>query len=93
MIKFNRDKEKLGCNRNCRRTENGQGNCVATYNSMLRQTVQQATRIRKEKPVATKEFPVATEIAKDSKKSCRNRVDKLKSKCLSRQGKLCRDKL
>ena len=35
---------------------------------MLRQTAQQATRIRKEKYVATKEFPVATEIAKDSKK-------------------------
>ena len=35
---------------------------------MLRQTAQQATRIRKEKYVVTKEFPVATEIAKDSKK-------------------------
>ena len=28
----------------------------------------------------TKEFPVAIEIAKDSKKSCRGRVDKMKRK-------------
>ena len=57
------------------------------------QTVQQAAIIRKEKSVATKEFLVTTEIVKDSKKSCRDKVDRLKSKCLSRQGKLCRDKL
>ena len=93
MIKFYRDREKLGHDRNCRRTENGQGNCVVTYNSMSRQTVQQATRIRKEKSVATKEFPVTIEIVKDSKKSCRDRVNRLKSKSLSRQGKLCHDKL
>ena len=40
---------------------------------MLQQTVQQATRIKEEKSVATKEFPVATKIAKDSKKSYRDR--------------------
>ena len=60
---------------------------------MSRQTAQQATRIREEKYVVTKEFLVATEIAKDLKKSYRDRVDRLKRKCLSRQGKLCRDKL
>ena len=37
-------------------------------------------RIREEKSVATKEFHVATKIAKDSKKSCRDRVDRLKRK-------------
>ena len=60
---------------------------------MPRQTAHQAIRIKEEKSVATKEFRVATEIAKDLKKSCRDRVDKLKGKCLSRQGKLCHDKL
>ena len=40
---------------------------------MLRQTAQQATRIGKEKSVATEEFPVVIEIAKDSKKSCRDK--------------------
>ena len=49
---------------------------------MSRQTTQQATRIREEKCVATKEFLVAIEIAEDLKKSCRDRVDKLKSNCL-----------
>ena len=38
------------------------------------------TRIREEKSVATREFPVATEIAKDSKKSYRDCVDRLKRK-------------
>ena len=47
---------------------------------MLQQTAQQATRIKEEKFVATKEFPVVIEIAKDSKKSCRDRVDRLKRK-------------
>ena len=60
---------------------------------MSRQTVQQATRVGKEKSVVTKEFPVAIEIAKDSKKFYRDRVDRLKSNCLSRKGKLCHDKL
>ena len=36
----------------------------------------------------TKEFPVATEIAKDSKKSCGDRVDRLKRKMLLRQEKI-----
>ena len=60
---------------------------------MSRHTAQQARGIREEKSVATKKFPGVTEIAKDLKKSCRDRVDRLKSKCLSRQEKLCRDKL
>ena len=34
---------------------------------------QQARGIREEKSVATKEFPVVTEIVKDSKKSCHER--------------------
>ena len=47
---------------------------------MSQQTTQQATRIKEEKSVTTKEFLVTKEIAKDSKKSCRGRVDKLKRK-------------
>ena len=45
---------------------------------MSQQTAQQARGIREEKSVATMEFHVTTEIAKDSKKSCRDKVDKLK---------------
>ena len=41
---------------------------------MSLQKTQQATRIKEEKSVATKEFLVATEIAKDLKKSYRDRV-------------------
>ena len=48
-------------------------------------TTQQARGIREEKSVVTKKFPIATEIAKDSKKSyseksklCRDIVDRLK---------------
>ena len=41
---------------------------------------QQATGIRKEKSVTTKEFLIATKIAKDSKKFCRDRVNKVKRK-------------
>ena len=37
---------------------------------MSQQTAKQVTRIIEEKSVATKEFPVAIEISKDSKKSC-----------------------
>ena len=73
MIKLCHDREKLGRDRNLRRTENGQGNCVATDNSMSRQTNQQEKRTREEKSIATKEFPVTTEIVKDSKKSYRDR--------------------
>ena len=40
---------------------------------MLQQTTQQATRIREEKSIATKEFHVATKNSKDSKKSYRDR--------------------
>ena len=47
---------------------------------MSQQIAQQATRIREEKSIATKEFHVAIEIAKDSKKSYRDRVDRLKRK-------------
>ena len=47
---------------------------------MSRQTTQQVTRIREEKFVMTKEFHVAIKIAKDLKKSYRDRVDKLKRK-------------
>ena len=47
---------------------------------MSQHTTQQATGIRKEKSVATKEFPIATKIAKDSKKFCRDRVDRVKRK-------------
>ena len=49
---------------------------------MSQHTTQQVTRIRKEKFAATKEFPVATEITKDSKKSYRDRVERLKRKML-----------
>ena len=47
---------------------------------MLQQTAQQAIRTREEKFVGTKEFFIATENAKDSKKSCHDRVDRLKRK-------------
>ena len=66
MIKFYRDI-------NGRRTENDQGNCVVTKYSMSQHTTQQARGIREEKSVVTKEFPVVTEIAKDSNKSYRDR--------------------
>ena len=39
--------------------------------------------LEKKKSVRTKEFPIRTKIARDSKKSCCDRVDRLKSKCLS----------
>ena len=67
---------------------------VSQQRFLCRKIAPQATRIREEKSVTTKEFPVATkeffvatkefpittEIAKDSKKSCRDRVDMLKRK-------------
>ena len=77
MIEFCRDRIKLGCDRNRRRTKICQVKHVANKISMSRQTTQQATRIREEKFVATKEFPVATEIAKDSKKSYHNRENSI----------------
>ena len=73
MIEFCRDIIKLSCDRNRRRTKISQVKHVTTKISMSQQTAQQATRIREEKFVATKEFLVVTEIAKDSKKSCRDR--------------------
>ena len=53
---------------------------VATKISMSQHTSQQATGIKKEKSVATKEFPIATEIAKDSKKFYHDKVNRLKRK-------------
>ena len=47
---------------------------------MSQQITQQATRIREEMFVATKEFPITIKIANDSKKSYHNRVDRLKRK-------------
>ena len=47
---------------------------------MSQHTAQQATGIRKEKSVETKEFPVAIEIAKDSNKFCRDIFNRLKRK-------------
>ena len=73
MIEFYRNRIKLGRDRNRRRTEISQVKCVTTNFSMSQQTAQQATRIREEKFVATKEFSVATEISNDSKKSYRDR--------------------
>ena len=47
---------------------------------MSQHIAKQVTGIRKEKSVTTKEFPVAIEIAKDSKIFCRDRVNRLKRK-------------
>ena len=47
---------------------------------LCRNTTQQTTGIRKEKSAATKEFPVVIEFAKDSKKSCHDKVEWLKRK-------------
>ena len=80
MIEFCRDIINLGHERNWRRTEISQVKRVITKISMSQQIAQQAIRIIEEKSVTTKEFPIATEIAKDLKKSCRDRVDKLKRK-------------
>ena len=80
MIEFCCDIIKLGRDRNRRRTKISQVKHVATKISMSRQTAQQVTRIKEEKFVETKEFSVTIEIAKDSKKSCRDKVDKLKRK-------------
>ena len=58
---------------------------------MLQHTTHQARGIRNEKSVATKEFPVVIEIAKDSKRSYHDRENSVtieltgeKGKCLSR---------
>ena len=47
---------------------------------MSQQTVEQATTIKEENFVVTKEFPIVIEISNDSKKSCHDRVDRLKRK-------------
>ena len=80
MIEFCCDKIKLGRGINGRRTKISQVKCVATKISMSQQIAQQVTRIREEKSIATNEFPVVTEIFKDSNKSYRDRVDRLKRK-------------
>ena len=66
---------------------------------MSQHTAQQARGIRKEKSIATKEFPVVTETAKDSKKSCRDRENSVteeligkKRKCMLQEGKECHDR-
>ena len=69
MKEFYHDRVKLGRDRNKRRTKNSHVKHVVTKNSMSQQIAQQATRIREEKSVTTKEFPSMTEIAQDSKKS------------------------
>ena len=69
MIEVYRDIIKLGRDRNRMRTKISQIKHVATNIFMSQQTTQQATRIREGKSVATKEFPIATEITKDSKKT------------------------
>ena len=74
MKELCRDRIKLGHNINRRRTKISQVKHVVTKIYMSQQTAQQVTRIREEKFVATKEFSVTIEIAKDSKKSCRDRV-------------------
>ena len=73
MKEFCRDRKQLGCDNNRRRTKIRQVKHVVTKISMSQQTTQQAIRIREEKSIATKEFHVTTKIAKDSKKSCRDR--------------------
>ena len=80
MIEFCHDRIKLGRNRNRRRTKISQVKHVTIKISMSQQTAQQVIRIREEISVATKEFPIATEISKDSKISCCDRVDRLKRK-------------
>ena len=53
---------------------------IVLQHIILRQTAQQATRIREEKSVTTKEFLVATEIAKGLKKSCHDRKNSVATK-------------
>ena len=53
---------------------------VETNISMSQQIAQQAIEIREETSVATKEFLIVTKIANDSKKSRRDRVDRMKRK-------------
>ena len=64
------------------RTEISKVKFVATKISMSQQTSQPAIRTREEKSVATKENSITRKIAKESKKSYLDRVDKLKRKIL-----------
>ena len=80
MIEFYREIIKLGHDKNRGRTKISQIKHVATKIFMLQKIAQQATRIREEKSVMAKEFSVTIEIAKDSKKFCHDRVNKLKRK-------------
>ena len=72
MIEFCRDIIKLGRGKNKRRIKISQIKNVVIKIFMSQQTAQQTTRIKEEKLVATKEFPIAIEIAKDSKKFFRD---------------------
>ena len=64
------------------RTKISQVKSVRTKISMSQQTAQPTIRTREEKFVTTKIISVMTEIVKESKKSCCDRVDKLKRKML-----------
>ena len=83
MIRLCCDGRKFGHDINCMRTKINQVKFVATKISMSQQIAQQATRTREEKSNAIKENFVVTEIVQESKKSCRDRIDKLKRKFLS----------
>ena len=55
------------------RTEISQGKFIPTKISMSQQTAYQATKNHRRNVYHDKENPVATEIAKESKKSCHDR--------------------
>ena len=59
---------------------------------MSRQLAQLATRIKEEKSVTTKEFPAATEMAKDLKKSYCDRVFSVATGLTSGKANVCYDK-
>ena len=80
MIEFYHNRIKLGHDKNKRRTHISSIKHVATKIFMSQQTAQQATRIREEKSVATKEFHITIEIAKELKKLCHDKVNRLKRK-------------
>ena len=65
MIEFCCDKRKVSRDINCIRTEIAQVKFVAIKISMSKQTSQLATKTKEENSVAT-------EIAQESKKSCRD---------------------
>ena len=59
---------------------------------MSQHTTHEAKGIRKEKSVATKEFVVATEIAKDSKRSYHDKENSVAIELTGEQGKECHDR-